>query len=119
VTSPLGVSDYADPRGRTEDALSALETAFAFPKKNDNREWDAELHRLRGEILMHQGAHGEARRCFRRALEVSQKQVAKSFELRAATSLARLLRDQGRRDEAREIPAPSTTGSPRASTPPT
>ncbi len=55
---------------------------------------------------MHQGVVDQAESCFRRALEIAGKQEAKSFELRAATNLARQLRDQGRPDEARGIIEP-------------
>ncbi|MEN8184983.1 MAG: hypothetical protein ABFS46_20875, partial [Myxococcota bacterium] len=70
--------------------------------------WDAELHRIKGELLLHrQGAsQREPERLFRLALEVSRRQQARSLELRAATSLARLWRHQGRRDAARDLLAP-------------
>ncbi len=70
--------------------------------------YDAELHRLRAEILLDQdgGALEEAQTLLRRAIEIARGQEAKFFELRAATSLARLLRDQGQRDQALELLAP-------------
>ncbi len=95
--------------GRTEDALATLEAALGIEEETGERRDCAELHRLKGEILLQQDARAhadEAERCFRRALEVSRKQEAKSLELRAATSLARLLRAQGRRDEARALLQP-------------
>ena len=67
--------------------------------------FEAELHRLRGELLR-QSAPDTAEGCFRQALATAQRQKAKSWELRAATSLARLLRDQGRHEQARQILAP-------------
>jgi predicted ATPase len=62
----------------------------------------AELYRLKGELLL-QDARGrpQAENCFRTSIEIAQRQQAKSWELRATTSLARLLRDTNRRDEAR------------------
>jgi hypothetical protein len=57
--------------------------------------------------------------CFKTATDIARSQKAKSFELAATISLARLLAKQGKRNEARVIPPKSTTGSPRASTPPT
>jgi predicted ATPase len=62
-------------------------------------------NRLKGELLLRQDYSdtAEAQRCFWRAIEVARKQSAKSFELRATTSLARLLASQGRRDEARTM----------------
>ncbi len=65
----------------------------------------AELYRLEGELLLLQNASGatEAESCFREAIEIAQRQQAKSWELRATTSLARLLAKQGRSDEARAM----------------
>ena len=64
-----------------------------------------ELHRLRGEVLLKQNDSNvaEARACFERAIEIARKQSAKSWELRATMSLARLLATQGRREEARAM----------------
>jgi predicted ATPase len=68
---------------------------------------EAELHRLKGELLLLAGGEeSEAEECIRRAIAIAQRQEAKSRELRAATSLARLLREQGRIAEAREALAP-------------
>ena len=63
------------------------------------------IHRLRGELLLRQtdSNAAEAQKCFERAIEIARKQSAKSFELRATVSLARLFRDIGRRDEARTM----------------
>ena len=65
----------------------------------------AELYRLKGELLLLQSAsaHAQAESCFREAIEIAQRQQAKSWELRATMSLARLLAKQGRRDEARAM----------------
>ena len=69
---------------------------------------EAEVHRIAGEIalLSREPDAAKAEVCFERALGVARAQQAKSWELRAATSLARLWRDQGRRDEARTLIAP-------------
>ena len=81
----------------------------------------AEIHRLRGELLLRQDESNavEAEQCFERAIEIARKQRAKSLELRATTSLARLLAKQGRVTRHARCSRRSTTGSPRASTPPT
>jgi predicted ATPase len=95
--------------GRWEDALGALDAALASGKEQPQPIYEAELHRLKGEVLLEQKAGSatrEAESCFRRALEVSRKQNAKSLELRAATSFVRLCQREGRRDEARELLAP-------------
>ncbi len=63
------------------------------------------MHRLKGELLLKQGGANaaEAQICFERAIEIARKQSAKSLELRATMSLARLLAKQGRRGEARKM----------------
>ena len=66
--------------------------------------WDADLHRLDGDLILATGGvPEEASACYQQALDVARAQDAKSLELRAATSLARLWRGQGRRDEARAM----------------
>ena len=81
-----------------------------------DRYWEAELYRLKGELLLTQDRRSrpspseqpslaiatEAEACFRQAIGTARELSAKSFELRAGMSLARLLRDTGRREEARE-----------------
>ena len=63
---------------------------------------EPELHRLKGELLLQRGGDPEeVEACFRRSVVVAQGQEAKSWELRTTTSLARLLQQQGRREEAR------------------
>ena len=91
-----------------KDALGALDVASIVRQTSEDCFWDAEQQRLRGAILLKHEAGTEetAESCFRHALEVSRKQLAKSLELRAATSLGRLLRDQGRRDEALDLLQP-------------
>ncbi len=91
--------------GRLNDGLSALTEALAAADKHEEREHEAEIHRLRGELLLKQDDSNaaEARSCFERAIEIARKQSAKSWELRATMSLARLLSKQGKRDEARAM----------------
>jgi len=91
--------------GNAKEALKNIDKALAFVKENDERFCQAQLQALRGEIIRRH-SHGdstEAAHCFGSALEVARGQGAKSWELRAATSLARLLRDTNRRDEARKM----------------
>jgi predicted ATPase len=70
--------------------------------------FEAEVHRIAGEIALKSPApdRAKAEEYFAHALEVARKQQAKSLELRAAMSMARLWRDQGKRDEARDLLAP-------------
>jgi predicted ATPase len=94
--------------GRHDDALGALGLGVARAQEQGQHYYDAELHRLRAEILLDRdgGALEEAQTLLRRSLEIARGQEAKSWELRAATTLARLLRDQEQRDDARALLAP-------------
>jgi predicted ATPase len=79
-----------------------LTEALAAADEHEGRFFEAEMHRLKGELLLRQDDlnAAEAKSCFERAIEIARKQSAKSLELRATTSLARLFRGTGRRDEA-------------------
>jgi predicted ATPase len=81
---------------------------MAMVDKNGERWYEAELHRLKGELLLQQSSDDatEAETCFHQAIAVAQSQSAKSWELRAATSLARLWWQQGKRQEAYDLLAP-------------
>jgi predicted ATPase len=91
--------------GRLDNGLSALAEALAAAEEHGIRNYEAETHRLKGELLLRQDYSNapEAQRCFQRAIEIAGKQSARSLELRATMSLARLLAKQGRRDEARTM----------------
>jgi predicted ATPase len=91
--------------GRLDDGLSALMEAMAAAVEHGIRQYEAEAYRLKGELLLRQDLSkaAEVQSCFERAIEIAQKQSAKSLELRATMSLARLLNGQGRRDEARSM----------------
>ena len=90
---------------RLEDGLNALTEALAAATKHGEREHEAQIHRLRGELLLRQTNFNaaEARRCFERAIELARSQNAKLFQLRAVVNLARLLANQGERGEARAM----------------
>jgi class 3 adenylate cyclase/predicted ATPase len=106
--------------GQGDEGLRAVAEALAAVHTTGERWWEAELHRLQGELLLIQGADrgdwradptgpsliAEAESCFQRALDVARCQQAKSFELRAAMSLSRLWQRQGKRQEARDLLAP-------------
>jgi class 3 adenylate cyclase/predicted ATPase len=102
------VADAYGTNGEFAKGFSALDEALQWVQKNDERLYAAEVHRIRGELLLSQPIPQpeEAECCFRRALTAARDQEAKSWELRAATSMARMWRDQGRRDDARELLAP-------------
>jgi predicted ATPase len=94
--------------GQVEEGLQLLAEALAVANDTGECRWDAELHRLKGEFLLARPAvqHAEAEICFRQALDVARRQEAKSLELRAAMSLARLWQQQGKQAEAHALLAP-------------
>ena len=90
-----------------EEGLRVIAEAKDLVARNDEHMWEAELRRVEGEFGRVQGTSlVEIETCFEQALQVARGQSAKSFELRAAMSLARLWRDQGKRDAARDLLAP-------------
>ena len=94
--------------GRVAEAQNSISEALDAVSKTNERWDEAEIHRTAGELavsLLHADPE-MAESHFRQSLAIARRQDAKSLELRAATSLARLWRDQGRRDEARELLAP-------------
>jgi class 3 adenylate cyclase/tetratricopeptide (TPR) repeat protein len=100
----LLASGYAR-MGQTEKALTMLNEALEFIERTGEKLDHTEILRLKGEVLLmcERPAIAEAEKCLREALEVTRAQEAKWWELRATTSLARLLAGQGRRDEARAM----------------
>jgi len=89
-----------------------LTEALVFVDKTDERVNEAELYRLKGELTLQQWKvesqkskvkEHKAEECFSKAIDIAKKQQAKSLELRATMSLARLWRQQGKMDEARQI----------------
>jgi predicted ATPase len=102
------LADVAAHLGHTADGLQALAEAYTLVEQHEERYWEAEIHRLRGVLLLRQPGtpQAEAEACFQRALDVAHRQQAKSLELRAAMSLARLWQQQGKWAEAHELLAP-------------
>lgn len=92
---------------RFEDGLVALEQAFSESRKNKELWWDAELHRLRGELLWAKdGYSSDVEASFQRALDIARAQQAKSLELRAANSLARLWQATHQSTAAKQLLVP-------------
>ena len=107
--------------GQPEDGLKLLADALAIVDKNEERVDEAEVYRLAGELTLQKlsvissqlsvtdprplapDPQGEAEACFLKAIEIAQKQQAKSLELRATMSLVRLWQQQGRKDEAHQM----------------
>jgi predicted ATPase len=124
------LADVCGSSGQIEAGLGVLEEALVTAESHTERFNEADLHRLKGELLLRQcGEAGfepapsavhrghvagvgepdhaplqlEAEACFQRALDIARHQQAKSLELRAATSLARLWQQQGKRNNARQL----------------
>jgi tetratricopeptide (TPR) repeat protein len=91
--------------GRPQEGLQVLEEGFASVAKTREQAAISLLHHVKGELLLAQNPSdgAKAEQCFRTAIEIARRQSARSPELRATTSLARLLAKQGRREEARQI----------------
>jgi predicted ATPase len=98
------LADALARQGRARDGLAALGEALAMATATGERFLEAELHRLEGELLLRDGGDvGAAEACFEQALGVARRQSARALELRAALSLGRLYRRQGRGDAARSL----------------
>ena len=91
--------------GRFEDGFRTIDESLRVIERTGQRYYEAEVHRLKGELLLMQDASNapQAGQSFRTAIDISRRQKAKSWGLRATTSLARLLDKQGHRDEARAM----------------
>src|SRR5215813_2159047 len=94
--------------GEPEAGLTVLTEALTCVDKTGERWYEPELYRLKGALLLQQSSDNqvEAESSFHHALEIARSQQAKSFELRAATSLARLWDQQGKRQEAHDLLTP-------------
>jgi predicted ATPase len=111
--------------GTVDEGLRVLAEALAVVQHTGEQVWEAELHRLKGALML-QAQHqppapagsiwhatggtlqtAEAEACFQQALAVARRQQATSLELRAAMSMARLWQQQGKQNEARALLAPT------------
>jgi predicted ATPase len=92
--------------GQIDEAVALLDEALQIVERTGERWFEAELHRHTGQLLLQQRHPEAAEELYRKALSIAEEQQAKLWELRAAASLARLRRDQGRRAEARDLLAP-------------
>ena len=87
-------------------ALAALDEGLKTIEATGEHMWDAELHRVNGLVLVAENQLDEGQARLKQAIQIARQQKAKSLELRAATGLARLWGEQGRRAEARDLLAP-------------
>jgi predicted ATPase len=94
--------------GQPEAGLTVLTEALTLADTTGQRWYEAELYRLKGELVLQRSLdnQAEAETCFHHALDLARSQQAKSFELRIATSLARLWQSQGKRQEPYDLLAP-------------
>jgi adenylate cyclase len=99
------LADASRETNRLDDGLSALAESLTAADEHEIRHYEAETHRVKGELLLKQNNSNstEAQSCFERAIEIARKQNAKSFELRATMSLTRLRVKQVKRDDARPL----------------
>jgi predicted ATPase len=95
--------------GQAEEGLRLLAEALAWVDTAGLRYYEAEVYRIKGELLLQQAIPDmpQAEACFQQASAIARRQQDKSWELRAAMSLSRLWQRQGLRDEARELLAPT------------
>ncbi len=111
-----GLAEAYGKVGQAEEGLSALSEALTLVNKTEERYYEAELYRLKGELSLQSrqvkasqnksevtNPQTEAEVCFLKALEIARRQQAKSLELRAVMSLSRLWQQQGKKEGARQM----------------
>src|SRR5262249_49146481 len=112
VFTPYYLALLAEAYGRDGQAgegLTVVGEALAIVDKNEERWWEAELYRLKGELALQSKVQGsqstveETEECFWKAIEIARRQQAKSLELRATVSLARLWQRQGKKEDAHQM----------------
>jgi predicted ATPase len=109
ICTPMWLTHLADAHGRFGhpfEGLSKLIEAGEIIEATDERHHEAEVYRLQGDQMNATGDQEAAERSYRRAIGAAERQNAKGLEVRAATSLARLWRDQDKRSEAHDLLAP-------------
>jgi predicted ATPase len=111
INHPMMLTELAQALGRFgryDEALLALDEAMCMVRDHREQFWEAELYRVRGETLLalDPSAKKAGEEALTQALDIARQQEARMLELRAATSLARLCKELGRRTEARELLAP-------------
>ena len=99
------IAEIYEMQGQIEEGLQTINNALNLIKKTEEHWWEAELYRLKGEILLLESVNNQidAESCFIKALEIARTQEAKSLELRAAMSLSRLWQRQGKKEESRNL----------------
>jgi predicted ATPase len=102
----LMLAEACGMAGQLDEGLNELADAIKQVEATQERWAEAEMYRLRGTLLLSMSKHAETENGYRQALSIARQQSAKFWELRAAMSMARLWRDQGKRTEAHDLLAP-------------
>jgi predicted ATPase len=104
------LADACGTAGRFEEALAAVAEAIAIAERTGERHNEAELHRLKGELILRASGveaepavQTEAEECFRKSIKIARQQEARLFELKAVISLTRLWKQQGKKAEGRQM----------------
>lgn len=97
------LADVYRMAGQSEKALALVDDLLTTVEATAEREWEAELHRLKGVLLLQQGWDDQAEDCYRRAIAIAHQQQSKFLELRATVSLCRLWQAQGKTQEAWQL----------------
>jgi class 3 adenylate cyclase/predicted ATPase len=100
------LAEACEIAGQVEEALCLVDDAMQIADRRGERWFAAELYRHKGQLILRQGDSDAAEELYCKALTIAKEQEARLWELRAAVSLARLCRDQGRRAEAHDFLAP-------------
>jgi adenylate cyclase len=104
--TPMELTRLAEAHGElghTEQGLTLVAEAMEVARSTEERYYEPEMHRVRGELMLAEGDEDAAEGSFEEAVQVARQQQARSLELRATVSLCRLWHEQGRREEAREM----------------
>jgi predicted ATPase len=103
------LAEVCGTAGRFDEGLAAVAEAMTIVGKTGERYNEAELHRVKGELILRRSGieaeprvQTEAEECFRKSIEIARQQEARSFELKAVISLSRLWKQQGKKAEARQ-----------------
>ena len=112
TTFKIALANAEARTGEVDRALAILDEALATSERTGNRTFDAEIHRVRGEMLLRRGPANPApaKEAFRSAIAVAREQGTRSFELRAALALAKLYQSTGHLSDAHAILAPALEG---------
>ena len=100
------LADACTKAGRIAAGLDWIKVAAEHARTLHERLFEAEIHRVHGELLLERAATLDAEACLRRSIEIARRQKAKSLELRTAMVLAQLWQHQGQRQAAYDLVAP-------------